>query len=320
MRLQRTKYSDLAKHKEDSKLHFNWATLATGGIYQPKGGGSSKGGLDLGALPSFQAVPEVAKGYRYLQDEGIGMVNGLTGKGPEPQGLLADTINLNPDTSRLATERYVSAQEPVFRRGLQDITNTLEANNQLTGSTTGSSIGNYYSDYMAGLTSANANQALADIDRALSNRVGLYGTGLNTVNSATGLALQDQGQMNQFALSNYENQVAGALASQPLASGGMSGALSGAIGGGLAGLSTGNPYVAGAGALAGGLSGYSGAPTTGGNFLTTGASLYGSSKNTNPFAALTNTNASSVYSGSGISGGLASAYNGQAPGYLLSGK
>lgn len=301
-------------------MHFNWATLASGGIYQPKGGGSSKGGLDLGALPQFQADPNVAWSQDTLKGQANYLLNGLTTNGGSLAGMLGDTVSLNPETSRLATERYVSAQEPVYRRGLQDITNTLEANNQLTGSTTASSLGNFQADYMAGLTSANANQALADIDRALSNRVGLYGTGLNTTSTVGSNALQNQAQMNQFALSNYENQVAGALASQPLASGGLSGALTGAIGGGLAGLTTGNPYIAGAGAFAGGLSGYSGAPTTGGNFLTTGASLYGSSKNTNPFAALTNTNASSVYSGSGISGGLASAYNGQAPGYLLSGK
>lgn len=310
MRLQRNKESFLAKHREESKLHFNWGTLLSGGIYQPKSGGS-KGGLNLGPLPEFQADPNLAWSQDRLKGQADYLINGLTTNGGDLAGLLGDTIRLNPETSRLATERYVSAQEPVYRRGLQDITNTLESNNQLTGSTTASALGNFQADYMAGLTSANANQALADIDRALSNRVGLYGTGLNTTSTVGSNALQNQAQMNQFALSNYENQVAGALASQPSATGGFSGALQGAIGGGLAGLATGNPYIAGAGALAGGLSGYSGAPTTGGNFLTAGASLYGATKAKNPFESLTTTgNASSVYGGSSISGGLASALAG----------
>lgn len=281
------------------------------------GFGGSKS-VSLPSTPQFQTDPNFTWSQDRLKGQTDYLLNGLTTQGGSLSGMLGDTVNLNPETSRLATERYVSAQEPVYRRGLQDITNTLEANNQLTGSTTASSLGNFQADYMAGLTSANANQALADIDRALANRVGLYGTGLNTTSTVGSNALQNQAQMNQFALSNYENQVAGALASQPSATGGFSGALSGAIGGGLAGLATGNPYIAGAGALAGGLSGYSGSPSTGGNFLTSGASLYGSSKTTNPFAGLTNSSVSSVASGSSISGGLSSYGSGSAGSLLAS--
>lgn len=290
---------------------MSWVAVGVGGAgiaasFIPRGGKKGGGGLGLGELPQWQADPNVAWSQDRLKGQADYLINGLTTQGGSLAGMLGDTVNLNPETSRLATERYVSAQEPVYRRGLQDITNTLEANNQLTGSTTASSLGNFQADYMAGLTSANANQALADIDRALANRVSLYGTGLNTTSTVGTNALTNQAQMNQFALSNYENQVAGALASQPPATGGFSGALTGAIGGGLAGLATGNPYIAGAGALAGGISGYSGTPSTGGNFLTSGASLYGSSKQTNPFAGLTSSNVSSVGSGSSISGGLAS--------------
>lgn len=284
------------------------------GFFSSLFGGGGKSKVSLPSVPEFYTDPNYTWSQDALKGQSNYLLNGLTQDGQTLTGLLGDAVNLSPDTSRLATERYIAEQAPVYRRGLQDITNTLEANNQLTGSTTASALGNLQADYMAGLTSANANQALADIDRALANRVALYGTGMNVTSTVGTNALSNQAQRNQFSLSNYDNQVASALASQPEPTGGFSGFLQGAFGGGLAGLATGNPYIAAAGALTGGLAGASGTPTTGTNYLTTGASLYGSKNSANALANVfgglnstttTGGSASSVYGGSSIKNALA---------------
>lgn len=228
--------------------------------------------------PTFQPDPNVAWSQDFLKGQANYLINGLTTNGGNLSGLLGDTVSFNPLTTQYALQTMQSQLAPSYRNSQQNLTNTLEANNQLTGSTTASSFANLESDYMAQLTAATAQAGLADVNRALQNRVSLYGTGLNTASTVGTNALSNQSQTNNFALANYENQVAQALASQGSESGGISGFLTGAIGGGLAGLSTGNPYIAGAGAVLGGVAGASGQPGTGGNFLQAGAGLYGSTQ------------------------------------------
>jgi len=203
---------------------------------------SKKKGPEIPNAPSFQADPNIG----WSQDILKGQVPNLLSLTNLPPALM-DAISLNPETSRLATQQYVSAQEPAYRRGLQDITNTLEANNQLTGSTTGNTLQNYQNDYLAGLTSANAGMALQDINRALSNRISLYSTGLNTAQGVGQTGLNNQSQQNQFALQNYENQVAQAMMNQPQQNSGMWSSLGGLAGGAL-GFAVGGP----AGAMIGG--------------------------------------------------------------------
>jgi hypothetical protein len=197
---------------------------------------------------------------------------------PDP---LMESISTNPQITALTLQKLQAQLEPSYRTGLQNITNTLEANNQLTGSTTASSLGNYQSDYMAQLTAAGAEAGIQDINRALQNRMSLYGTGLNTAAGVGNTALSNQNQMNQFAIQNYENQVAASLMNQPAARGGFMGALTGAVGGGLAGFTMGGPAGAAIGAGAGGLAGGFGSPGTGSSFLGAGASMFGN-RNTTP--------------------------------------
>lgn len=220
--------------------------------------------------PSFQADPNVAWSQNTLKGEVPKMLS-LSGL-PDP---LMEAINTSPQITALTLQRLQAQLEPSYRTGMQNITNTLEANNQLTGSTTASALGNYQSDYMAQLTAAGAEAGIQDINRALQNRMSLYGTGLNTAAGVGNTALSNQNQMNQFALQNYENQVTAALASQPSARGGLLGGAIGAIGGGIAGFAMGGPVGAGIGALGGGLAGGFGAPGTGGQMLGAGASIYG---------------------------------------------
>lgn len=240
-------------------------------------GGGGGGDMNIPDAPVFQPDPNVAWSQDFLKGQANYLINGLTQDGGNLSGLLGDTVSFNPLTTQYALQSLQAQLAPSYRNSQQNLQNTLEANNQLTGSTTASAFGNLESDYMAQLTAAGAQASLADVNRALQNRVSLYGTGLNTVSTIGTNALANQAQINNFALSNYENQVAQALAGENQ-NGGLSGALTGAVGGGLAGLATGNPYLAAGGAVLGGVAGYSGQPGTGGNFLTAGAGLFGSTR------------------------------------------
>lgn len=232
--------------------------------------------------PSFQADPNVGWSQNTLKGE-VPKLLSLSGL---PQGL-EEAISTNPQITQLTLQKLQSQLEPSYRNGLQNITNTLEANNQLTGSTTASALGNYQADYMAGLTAAGAEAGIQDINRALSNRMSLYGTGLNTAAGVGSTGLNNQSQMNQFALQNYENQVASALMNQPAQNGGWMGAITGAVGGAMSGASMGSkagPYGALAGGVIGaglgGYSGYQGSSGTGGQFLQAGASMLGNRNST----------------------------------------
>lgn len=238
---------------------------------------SKKKSPSVPEAPSFQPDPNVA----WSQDILKGQVPNLLSLSNLPEPLM-EAISLNPQVTQLTLSALQSQLEPSYRRGFQDITNTLEANNQLTGSTTASALGNYESDYMAQLTAAGAQAGLADINRALQNRMSLYGTGLNTAQSIGNAGLNNQNQTNQFALQNYENQVASALLNQPKQTGGFMGALTGAIGGGLQGFMMGGPTGAAIGAGVGGLAGGFGSPGTGGQFLGAGATMYGNRQQSLP--------------------------------------
>lgn len=198
--------------------------------------------------PTFQADPNLAWSQDFLKGQSNYLINGLTTEGGNLSGLLGDAINVNPLVSQYAQQLAQSQLDPAYRQQRQDLVNTLEANNQLTGSTTASSLGNLASDYTAQLTGMQAQYGLADVERALNNRVQLYGMGLNTGQAVGSNALQNQNQMNQFALANYENQVASALMNQQSSGGSPFGALGGAAIGGGIGFLVGGPVGAGIGA------------------------------------------------------------------------
>lgn len=213
---------------------------------------------DYDVNKSMQQVwqdPNLAWSQDYLKGQTNYLTQGLTTEGGNLSGLLGDTINVSPLVSQYSQQLAQSQLDPAFRVRQQDMMNQLEANNQLTGSTTGSSLSNLNADYMASLTGMQAQYGLADVNRALQNRVQLYGMGLNSGQAVGSNALQNQNQMNQFALANYENQVASAMMSQGSQNGGLMGALTGAIGGGATGFALGGPVGAAVGAGVGGLAG-----------------------------------------------------------------
>lgn len=223
--------------------------------------------------PTLYQNPVVNQAITQLQ----GLGSTLTSKGLLTDPVLGATVNTNPEVTRLTLEGLQAQLAPELRRSRQDTINQLEANNQLTGSTTASALGNIQSDYESRLVTAGAEAGIADINRAMQNRVALYGVGLNTIQSAGQMGLSEQSQVNQFNLENYQNQVAKVMAEQKQNKGGLIGGLTGAIGGGLAGFAMGGPVGAGIGAVGGGLAGGFGTPGTGGGFLQAGAGLAGQS-------------------------------------------
>jgi hypothetical protein len=223
-----------------------------------------KGGLFMSSkkssipeAPKFQTDPNVGWSQDRLKEQYGYLINGLTTEGGSLSGLLGDSVNISPEVSRLSQQYAQSQLDPAYRKQRQDLINTLEANGQLTGSTTASSLANLDADYMASLTGMQAQYGLADVERALNNRVQLYTTGLNVGQNVGAAGLQNQQQMNQFALANYENQVAAAMMNQNN-SGGLLGGLLGGTGGALGGAATGaiiGSIVPGIGTMTGALIG-----------------------------------------------------------------
>jgi hypothetical protein len=261
----------------------------------------------------------------YIQDPLVGQANqslfnlgqGLTSGSIYDQNLgLAEAVNTNPDITRLTLEGLQAQLAPQLRTSRQDIINQLEANNQLTGSTTASALGNIQTDYESQLVNAGAQAGIADINRALSNRVALFGTGLNTIQSAGQGAQGAQNAQNQFNLANYENQIAKVLGEQKQQSGGLVGALTGGLGGAALGIAA-APFtgglslgltsgLAGIGAAAGGF----GPSGTGGALFQSGAGLAGSRLGN---TAVSGTSQAPIYSAGAIQpesiyGGLANYY------------
>ncbi len=211
--------------------------------------------------PKWQPDPNVGWSQDRLKEQYGYLIGGLTTPGGSLSGLLGEAVNISPEISRLSQQYAESQLNPAYERAKQEVINQLEANNQLTGSTTASSLGNLASDYAASLTGMQAQYGLADVERALNNRVQLYTTGLNIGQNVGQAGLQNQQQMNQFALANYENQVAAAMMNQK--SGSPWGQIGGMALGGLAGFAMGGPAGAMMGAGIGG--GLGGALTGGGN-------------------------------------------------------
>ena len=240
---------------------------------------SSSKKIELPATQSFYFDPYVGLSEKQLYNQG----GVLTSPNIEDlPSILRDTVSENPEITQRVLAGLKEQLAPSLRQSQQDIISQLEANNQLTGSTTASALGNLQSDYLSQLEAGGHQAAIADIDRALANRINLYTTGLNAYGQAGQLGLNNQSQVNTFNLENYQNEVAKTLAGQKQSSGGLMGALTGGLGGVMAGLAL-APFTGGSslipaliggglGAAAGGF----GPSGTGGGLLTAGASTYGS--------------------------------------------
>lgn len=267
--------------------------------------------VSMPAAPKFKPDPNVAWSQDRLKEQYGYLMDGLTKEGQSLTGGLGEATNISPEISRLSMQYAQSQLDPRYRQQKQDMINTLEANNQLTGSTTASSLANMSNDYLSSLTGMQAQYGIADVNRALDNRVQLYTTGLNVGQNVGAAGLSNQNQMNQFALANYENQVAAAMANQDSGSwlgGAGTGAMVGGLAGALLAVPTGGLSIAaggglgmllggGAGAMMGGMGASNQSIASSG--MQTAGMLGGIGSKTSPYAPNTYTSGREFTSGIG---------------------
>lgn len=242
-------------------------------------------GISLPPTPTYQNSP-------YFTGGGIGDLYGIGNQltsGDFSGNLSWLQPTMNPNNGANALSAAQGLLQPQFRDTLQQINNNAAANNQLNSSTYTDALARSQSDLNSQYQSIVSNQAINDANQANTNRLSLFGSGLNTLNAAVGYGGQSEQDQNQFNLTNYQNQLAAALLSQKSQSGGIFGALSGAAGGALSGFALGGPAGAVAGGIGGGLAGGLSPQTSnvGGQFLQAGAGLYGQSQQTQAINRLT---------------------------------
>lgn len=188
--------------------------------------GKSKG-PELPAAPTFQADPTAAAGIPDLLKYGQELASGDFGG---RLSWLNPTINNNNSSNSLA---YAQALlQPQFRDNLTQITNAAAANGSLNSSTFTDALAKSNSDVNSQYQAILAQQAIADSNQSNTNRLALFGQGLDTIQNASQLGLGNQSQTNDFNLQNYNNQVAAILAGQDTGSN-MFGGLGTALGTGL---------------------------------------------------------------------------------------
>ena len=236
---------------------------------------------ELPSTPSYQEDPRFTEGLASLQGLGKRLTSFDFSGSLAP---LQQTIEMDPNMIK----GLYAGLEPYFRDIRKQTTSDLASMNQLESSVATNRMAQTQSDFEKNLL-ANMNPL---ISQAMQNRIGLFGTGLNTLSGATGFAQQAGEQKNQFNLQNYENEVARTMYGQDN-QGGLMGGLMGAIGGGLSGFAMGGPVGAGIGAIGGGLGGYIGPSGAGSQLGSLGANMYGmkqlggyrpgSSASNNPF-------------------------------------
>lgn len=122
---------------------------------------------------------------------------------------LKPTINNNNSANALSYAQGLLA--PQFRDNIQNITNQAISNGQNTSSTFGDALAKASGDTNSAYQSILAQQAIADSNQSNSNRLNLFGSGLNTLQQGLGNEQQDSSATNSFNLDNYSNLVAKAI-------------------------------------------------------------------------------------------------------------
>lgn len=158
-------------------------------------------------------------------------------------GWLQSTIS--PDFSAQAISAAQHNLQPQYDQNNLDTKNYLADIGALNSSTATDAFAKNAYNLNSTLQGFGLNQAIQDAYSANQNKLGLFGTGLSTLQN-------NQNSKNQFNLENYSNQVAQVLAGQKQPNP-LFGGLGTALGAG-AGfiLSGGNPLGAGLGATIGG--------------------------------------------------------------------
>lgn len=165
----------------------------------------------MGKSKSLELPPTPTQYTNPLQQGDISYQSGLghdltSGNLPS---WLQSTINPNNSANALSYAQGLLA--PQFRNNIQDITNQAVANNQNTSSTYTDALAKASGDTNSAYQSILAQQAINDSNQANSNKLNLFGSGLNTLQQGIGNEQQDSGATNSFNLENYQNQVAKAI-------------------------------------------------------------------------------------------------------------
>lgn len=227
---------------------------------------------DIPDAPSFFEDPRFAGGVEDLLGLG-GKLTSFDFSGDLSP--LQDVISTSPETSALFLKNLQTQLAPQIRESRQNIVNTAVASGQEMGSGLTSQLGQLEGDLQNLFVGQTTQFGLADTQRALENRIRLFGAGTGLIGQGTGFAGSFQALKNQFNLENFENQLAVNFARQEPGKGGLSGGLTGAAGGALAGFQVGGPIGAVVGGIGGGVAGGFGPEGTGGQIFQAGTSLFG---------------------------------------------
>lgn len=256
------------------------------------------------APPEFQTFPTVPGDIEMLSKVGRGLTSGNFLNPNDPTlGFLNPLVSLNPEATKTAVGLASRDVVELRDRAQQDILNQLEANNQLTSSTSVNRLSDLNQSFSSDIADIATNFYLADVERSMANIGGLFGLGLNTTQTSANLGQTQQGQQNAFALEQYDRQVAleaERFSRQQNSGFSASGALQGGLGGGMSAFiaSGGNPFVAAAGAGVGAIGGGFGGQGTGTSILSGGLSSLGnrgsSSGSSGGFSSSTNLNFDSL--------------------------
>lgn len=239
---------------------------------------------------------------------------------------LQQTIDTSPQVTDLALQFAQGSLTPAFNRNRQNSLNQLAQSGSIGSSTQSDAFAQQDFDLNSQLQAITAQAGLQDRERALQNRVGLFNTGLQTLDRGTQAAFQNQNFLADFNQQSFENQLA-ISEYERSNKGGLSGAITGGIGGALLGAAliaaTGGlaaPAVAGAaatgigglgfgaaalgGGALGGLAGGFGDKGTGGQLLSAGGTFAGAAGSLGSF---------SPGSTAGVGSSFVSPFNGSGP-------
>lgn len=159
--------------------------------------------------PQFQPDPFLQKTQQGLFNTGDALRQGLFLNPDDPTvGFLNDLVTLNPEATQTAVGLATRDVERVRNEAQQSILNQLEANNQLTSSTTGTALTELNREFSADISDIASQFYLADVERAFTNTANLFGLGLQTLDTVGARGLENQAQTNEFALNRFDRQVA----------------------------------------------------------------------------------------------------------------
>lgn len=233
--------------------------------------------VELPSAPEFFEDPNFSRGTGSLLDLGERLTSFDFSGDLAP---LQEAIDLDPEITRLALEQAQGTLTPAFDLQRQNTVNRLANLGALESSTTSDALAQIDTDLLSQLQGITAGAALEDRNRALQNRVNLFGAGLDATSQGTSFAGTNQSNRNTFNQQQFENQLALAQLNQD-DKGGLFGGLLGAAGGAAAGVAL-APFTGGLSLLTvGGLAGAGGAlgalgPSgTGGQILGAGTSALG---------------------------------------------